>query len=202
MKTTAQFFGVLFTAGVFLFAVLVCLINIQWRRRKYRKMADELGAQYQPEGFTKTGEIVGCNNGRKYKIETKAFGRSGMWTIASLDCVNRGLGLSIHGGFFKRFPDWRFILMSGGNGMPAPGLTLALLNAGHPLDEKYWPQVQSLFQEMALEGNEILKKGDLKIEQNTVSFTRRGVLTKVEGIRQIVSQLAEIARRIESAPVV
>ncbi len=61
--------------------------------------------------------------------------------------------------------------------------------------------MQGLFQEMALEDSDILKKGDLTIEQDTVSFTRRGVLTKVEGIRQIVAQLTEVARRIEAAPV-
>lgn len=143
-------FGVLFTAGVFLFAVAACLINIQWRRRKYRKVADELGAQYQSQGFSNTGEIIGCDNGRKYRIETKAFGRSGMWTIASLECANRGLGLLIHGGFFKRFCVWRFIFMRGNQS--EPGVHVALLNAGRPLEEKYRPQVQGLFQEIARGG--------------------------------------------------
>jgi hypothetical protein len=58
-----------------------------------------------------------------------------------------------------------------------------------------------VFQEIALLGGDVLKRGSLKIEQNTISFTRHHVLTKEDRIRQIISQLTEVARRIESEPV-
>jgi hypothetical protein len=198
---TAQLFGALFTAGAFVFALSVYLIFMQWRRLKYMQMADALGAQYQSQGFASTGEIIGSNHGRKYKIETKASGRSGMWTVASLESVNRGIGLSIHGGFFKTFPNWRFVYMRGDGSERLSGVNVTLLNAGLPLEEKYKLPVQRLFQQIALPGADALKKGNLKIEQDAISFTRRGVLTKVEVIRQIISQLTEVARRIESEPV-
>jgi hypothetical protein len=201
MTMTAQLFGALFTAGVFVFALTVYLTFMQWRRLKYREMADAMGAQYQSQGFFSTGEIIGSHNGRKYKIETKAFGRSGMWTIASLECVNRGIDLSVHGGFFKKFPDWKFVSMRGDGRQRVPGVNVSLLNAGLPLEERYKLPVQGLFQEIAPLGSDVLKKGNLRITRESISFTRHGVLTKVEVIRQIISQLTEVARRIESEPV-
>ncbi len=198
---TAQSFAALFTALTFALALAIYLIFLQWRRLKYRKLADALGAQYQSQGLTNTGEIIGSENGRKYTIDTKAAGRSGMWTIASLECVNRGISLSIYGGFFKAFPDWKCIFMKGDGSDSASGIKIALLNADRPLEEKYKLPVQDLFREMAFLEGQVLKKGHLRIDQDRISFTQHGVLMTADVVRQIISQLTELARRIESEPV-
>jgi hypothetical protein len=62
MKMTAQLFVALFTAGAFAFALAVYLICMQWRRLKYKKLADAFGAHYRSQGFSNTGEIIGCNH--------------------------------------------------------------------------------------------------------------------------------------------
>ncbi len=79
---------------------------------------------------------------------------------------------------------------------------MTVQNVGIPLEEKYKIEVQDLFQEFALLNSEILEKGKVRIEQESMSFTVHRVLRKVEGIREILSILARVADRIESAPIV
>jgi len=55
---------------------------------------------------------------------------------------------------------------------------------GIPLDEKYRIEVQGSFQEFALPNFDILRKGQVTIEQDTTSFTIHGFLRKLESIRQ------------------
>ena len=79
---------------------------------------------------------------------------------------------------------------------------VTLQNVGIPLEEKYKTEVQGLFQEFALLDHAFLRKGILRIEQGTMSFTVRGILKKLELIRQILSVLTRLADRIESTPIV
>ena len=80
--------------------------------------------------------------------------------------------------------------------------SITLQNVGIPLDEKYKIEVQGLFQEFALLNSEILRKGQVRIEHDSMSFTIHRVLRKVEVIREILSVLSTVADRIESAPIV
>jgi hypothetical protein len=61
--------------------------------------------------------------------------------------------------------------------------------------------VQGLFQEFALLIYHFLRKGTLRIEQQTMSFTIGGILKNLEVTRQILSVLASVADRIESQPI-
>ena len=72
-----------------------------------------------------------------------------------------------------------------------------------PLEEKYHSQVQRLFREIALADSGLLRKGSsrIEIEQDSLSYTMHGVLKNNAAARQIISLLAEVADRIESAPV-
>src|SRR5215472_1461258 len=99
-------------AFTFLFAAALLafyFVYLQLRRLRYQKIAVELPAAYDSQGVFKTGEIAGLSHGRRYKITTKVVGRdSATYTILSVVCRNRGIPLSIHGGFFEHFPDWKF----------------------------------------------------------------------------------------------
>ncbi len=199
---TARLFGILFMAAAFAFALLIYLLFLQWRRAKFRKLADALGATYQYQGFAATGTILGNDSGRKYNVITKAAGRSGMWTVVSAECANRGIGMTIFGGFFKRFPDWRFVYVHGDGTSAGPGIKIGLLGIGHPIDDRYKAPVRNLLQEVSLMSGEVLKKGELKVDQHSISFTKHYVLTNAETTRQIVSGITQIARRVESDPVI
>jgi hypothetical protein len=199
---TANQFGVVFMVAAFAFALLIYLVFLQWRRARFKKLAEALGAIYQYQGFAATGEILGNESGRKYTVITKAAGRSGMWTVVSAECANRGIGMTIFGGFFKHFPNWRFVYVHGDGTSAGPGTKITLLDIGHPIDERYKIPVQNLLQEVSLMSGAVLKKGDLKVDQNSISFTKHYVLTNAETMRQIVSGITQIARRVESDPVV
>lgn len=198
---TDRLFGIVLIAATFAFALLIYLVFLQWRRTKFRKLAEALSATYRYQGFAATGEILGDDAGRKYNIITKAAGRSGMWTIVSAECANRGIGITIFGGFFKHFPDWRFVYVHGDGKNVDRGVRIGLLGMGHPIDEKYKAPVQNLLQEVSLMSGAVLKRGELKIDQNSISFTKHYVLTNAETMRQIVSGITQIARRLESDPV-
>jgi hypothetical protein len=199
---TAQLFAVVFVSGTFVFVLAVYLLSMRWRRQKYKEIAEALGAQFQAQGLANAGEIVGSQDGRKYRIETRDFGKHGMWTTTSVECVNRGISLYVYGGFFKTFPNWRYVSARDDCLEKAPRVEIALVGAGTPLEERYKGAVQSLLQEAALVAGDAMKKGVLKIESNLISFSRRGVVTNVEWVQTIVSQLAEVARRVESQPIV
>jgi hypothetical protein len=201
MKMTAELFGALFAAGAFVFVLLVSLLALQWRRRKYGLLAEALGAQYESNGFARTGKITGSQDGRAYRIETRDFGRGGVWTVVTVECTNRGLDFSLHGSFFKNFPNWKYAFATG-NGTDKPsGMKIALLPGAAPLEERYRTPVQRLFQEAALEGAEILRRGNIRIEPAAVSFTGRGVLTDASAIQQLLFRLTDVARHIESDPI-
>jgi len=56
--------GLVSIAGFFLFLLLIYCLHIQLRRRKYKQIAAELGAEYQSQGLFKTGKIAGVSNHR------------------------------------------------------------------------------------------------------------------------------------------
>src|ERR1700730_15958237 len=195
--------GLVSIAGSFLFLLLIVLCSYQLRRRKYRQIANELGAEYQSQGLFKSGKIAGFNNQRKFTVENEEGARgSGSFTVINMQCMNKGIPLHIHGRFFKNFPNWKYAFSEGNRTERVFVANVTVQNAGIPLDEKYRIQVQGLFQEFALLNSEILEKGQVRIEQESMSFTLHRVLRKVEVIRNILSVLARVAVRIESTPIV
>jgi hypothetical protein len=118
-----------------------------------------------------------------------------------MQCVNKGIPLHIHGRFFKNFPNWKYAFTTGDRIERVFVTNLNLQNVGIPLEEKYRIEVQGLFQEFALLNCAFLRKGLLRIEQDTISFTIHGILRKLEVIRQILSVLTRVADRIESEPI-
>jgi len=199
------------SAQMFAFEIILVVLSfyfiyLQLRRLRYRKIAGELRAEYESHGLFKTGEIAGSSGGRKYTIRTRdiaAYKSSSTWTTLSMDCLNKGILLSLQGKFFKPFPNWKFAFTTGDRKERVFVVDVTLQNAPVPLQEKYHSQVQCLFQEIALVDAELLKKGGicLEIERNSVSYTMRGVLRNVVLATQVISLLTEVADRIESAPV-
>ena len=198
----ANVLGLVYIAGFFFFLLIIYCVHIQLRRRKYRQIASELGAEYQSQGLFKSGKIAGSSNHRKYTVENEDGARgSGTWTIIQMQCVNKGIPLQIHGRFFKNFPNWKYAFSRGDRTERVFVTNVTLQNVGIPLEEKYRIEVQGLFQEFALLNYAFLRKGLLRIEQDTMSFTISGILKKLEVIRQILSVLTRVADRIESEPV-
>jgi hypothetical protein len=193
--------GVVSIAGFFFFLWVIYFVHVQLRRRKYRQIASELGAEYQSQGLFKTGIISGASNHRKYTVENVVRGRA-TWTTVEMPCLNKGIPLHIHGRFFKTFPDWKYAFTRGDRTERVFVTHITLQNVGIPLEEKYRVEVQGLFQETALLNFALLRKGVISIEQDTISFTVSGTLKKLEVIRGILSVLTEVADRIESSPIV
>ena len=181
--------------------VILVLFSYQLRRRKYRRIANELGAQYQSQGLFNSGKIAGAINQRTYTVETEDRGRAGAWTTVRIQCMNKGIPLHIHGHFFNPFPNWKYAFTVGDRTERVFFTHLTLQNVGIPLEEKYRVEVQSLFQEFALLNSGFLRKGRLGIDQDSIVFTMRGALGKLNVIQQILSVLTGVADRIEAAPV-
>jgi hypothetical protein len=112
-----------------------------------------------------------------------------------MECANKGIPLHIYGRFFKNFPNW-----PGGEMERLLGANV-LQNVGTPLAEKYRIEVQGLFQEFAIADGAFLKRGQILMEQDNVSFKVRGIVKKQEEIPKALSILARLAERIESAPI-
>ena len=192
--------GLVSIAGFFFSLWFTYFVHIQLRRRKYRQIANELGAEYQSQGLFKTGKIAGASNHRKYTIENVVWGRV-TWTTVEMACLNKGIPLHLHGRFFKAFPNWKYAITRGDRTERVFVTDITLQNVGIPLEEKYRIEVQTLFQETALLNYALLRKGLISIEQETISFKVNGTLKKLEVIRQILSVLARVADRIESEPI-
>ena len=198
-------------AQIFAFEIIVVVLSfyfiyLQLRRLRYRRIAAELGAEYESQGLFKTGEIAGSNNGRKYRIRTReiaVYRSASTWTTFSMDCLNKGIPLSLQGRFFKPFPNWKFAFTRGDRRERVFVADVTIQNVPVPLEEKYHSQVQRLFREIALADSGLLRKGSsrIEIEQDSLSYTMHGVLKNNAAARQIISLLAEVADRIESAPV-
>jgi len=191
-----------FSIGGFLFFLwIIYFVHVQLRRRTYRKIANELAAEYQSKGLFKTGKITGTSNHRKYTVENVVWGRA-TWTTVEMPCLNKGIPLHLHGHFFKTFPDWKYAFTMGDRTERVFVTHITLQNVGIPLEEKYRNEVQGLFQETAMLNYALLRKGLFSIEQETISFKVNGTLKKLEVIRQILAILSIVAERIESAPIV
>jgi hypothetical protein len=198
----ADVLGLLYIAGFFFLLLIVYCAHIQLRRRKYRQIASALGAEFQSQGLFRSGKIAGSGNHRRYTVENEDGARgSGTLTVIQVQCVNKGIPLQIHGRFFKDFPNWKYVFTRGDRTERVFVTNVTLQNVGIPLEEKYRIEVQGLFQEFALLDYSFLKKGILRIERDTMSFTIHGILKKLEVIRQILSVLTSIADRIESEPI-
>jgi len=189
---------------IFAFALILVVLSIyfvsfQLRRRKYRRIAAGLRAEYESRGLLGTGEITGSSRGRKYTIRTKESRRS-TWTTFSMDCVNKGLRFSLHGKFFNPFPNWKFAFAIAERTERVFAIAVNLPNASVPLEERYQGQVQALFQEVALLDSELLGKwrNRLEVDQDSISFTMHGVLRDVAATAEVISLLAKVADRVES----
>ena len=64
--------------GFFFFLWIIYFVHVQLRRRKYRKIANELGAEYQSQGLFNSGKIDGAINQRTYTVETVDRGRAAL----------------------------------------------------------------------------------------------------------------------------
>jgi hypothetical protein len=196
--------GPILVLGVGVFIFLIFFISIQLRRMKYRKIAEELGAEYQSQGLLRGGTIAGSSDGRQYSIRTRDTGRgrgSSNWTAISMRCTNQGIPLLMESGFFKSFPNWKYAFSVGDRTQKVLGAAITLQNAPVRLEEKYQSQVESLFHEVVLLHSDLLKKGYLRIQQDQITFNLHGVLRNAEVARQSVALLADLAHRIESNPV-
>jgi hypothetical protein len=194
--------GPISIVGFLLFMLLIYCANVQWRRRKYRLIADALGAEFQSQGLFKSGKIAGSTNQRKYTVENQDGARgSGMLTIVEMQCANAGILLRIDGHFFKGFPNWRYASTLGDRTERVFVTNITLQGVGIPLEEKYKTQVQNLFQEFALLDYPFLRRGLIKVEYDRMSFMVHGILNSLDVIRQILSVLSRVAERIETAPI-
>src|ERR1700693_2245663 len=188
--------GIVSFAGFFLLLVILVLCSYKLRRRKCQQIANELGAEYQSQGLFNSGKIAGAINQGRYTVETVDRGRAGTWTTVRMQCVNKGIPLHIHGRFFNPFPNWKYAFTVGDRTERVFFTHITLQNVGIPLEEKYRVEVQSLFQEFALLNYGFLRKGHLGIDQDSVVFTIRGALRKLDVIQQILSVLTGVADRI------
>jgi hypothetical protein len=191
----------LFAFALIFFVLSVYFVYLQLRRLKYKRIADELQAEYDSQGIFRTGEIVGSINGRKYTIRTRESRRT-TWTTFSIDCVNKGIRLSVDGKFFNPFPNWKYAFAKAERTQQVFAISVSFPNASVPLEEKYRSQVQNLFQEIALLGSKLLGKwrNHIEIDQNAVSFTMHGVLNNAAMAREVISLLSMVVERIESKP--
>jgi hypothetical protein len=104
---TPDTFVPLFVIGAGFVLLVFYFPLVQLRRRKFRQLAAEMGAEYLSQGLFKTGKIAGTSNGRKYQVEIKGQGRqNSLWTVFEMECANKGIPLRIYGRFFKDFPNW------------------------------------------------------------------------------------------------
>ena len=193
--------GLVSVAGLFFFLWIVYFVHVQLRRRKYRQIANSLGAEYHSQGLFKTGKIAGASDHRKYTVENVVRSRA-TWTTVEMPCLNKGISLHIHGRFFKTFPNWKYAFTRGDRTERVFVTHITLQNVGVLLPEKYRVEVQALFQENALVNYALLRKAVISIEQDTISFTVSGTLKKLEVIQQVLSVLTRVADRIESEPIV
>ena len=197
----ADVISIVSIGGFFFFLWIIYFVHVQLRRRKYRKIASELGAEYQSQGLFKTGKIAGASNRRKYTVENVVWSRA-TWTTVEMPCLNKGIPLHLHGRFFKTFPNWKYAFTTGDRTERVFVTHITLQNVGIPLEEKYRNEVQGLFQETAMLHYDVLRKGLFSIEQETISFKVNGTIKKLEVIRQILAILSTVAERVESAPIV
>ncbi len=193
--------ALVFVGGFICLLSLIVLCSYQFRRRKYQQISNELGAQYQSQGLFNSGKIAGAIHQRRYTVETVDRGRGGTWTTVRMQCVNKGIPLHIHGRFFNPFPNWKYAFTVGDRTERVFFTHITLQNVGIPLQEKYRVEVQSLFQEFALLNYGFLRKGHLGVAQDSVVFTIRGALRKLDAVQQILSVLTGVADRIEAAPI-
>jgi hypothetical protein len=193
----ADTFVPLFAIGAGFVLLLIYFSLVQLRRQKYRQLAAEMGAEYLSQGAFKTGKIVGTNNGRKYEVENKGQGRhNSLWTVIEMECANKGIPLHIYGRFFKDFPNW-----PGGETERLFGANVILQNLGTPLAEKYRTEAQGFFQEFAIADGVFLRRGQVVMGQDYVSFKLPGIVKKYEEMQKSLSVLARLADRIESVPI-
>jgi len=195
---TADRFAPFFVIAGCVALFLIYFSLVQSRRRKYRQLAAEMGAEYLSQGIFKTGKIAGTSNGRKYGVEIKqGRGREGsLWTVIEMECANKGIPLHIYGRFFKDFPNW-----PGGETERLFGANVIVQNVGTPLAEQYRTEAQGFFQEFAIADGDFLRRGQVVMGQDYVSFKLPGIVKKLEEIQKALSVLARLAERIESAPI-
>lgn len=185
----------------FLFAI--SLARLQVRRQRYRQLAADLGGEYRSQGRFRSGFISGNSDRRSYTLrEVEGSRGSTNWTVLEMQCSNKGIPLYLHGPFFKSFPNWRYAFTEGDRTARLFFTQVQLQNVGAPLGEGQRVEVQQMFQEFALESGTCLKRGILRIDRDAISFTFRGILTKANPVRNIITTLARVADRIEATPVV
>jgi hypothetical protein len=91
-------------------------ILTQIRKHKYTSLASKLQAEYINTGFFEPGKITGKYLGKVFTIEPLVVGSasSGTYrTIISVKCRYNKDPLVIYRGFFKNYPDWKFVFKRG-----------------------------------------------------------------------------------------
>ncbi len=179
-------------------------LMVQYRKSRYRKIAEELGADYIPQRFFSTGKISGITNGKQYTIENieTGGGRGGAsQTHISMECQNKGIPLFIRNDFFEMFPNWKAAFAVGDRKEKVFFTHIDIEDAALPLDEKYRTRVSSVFQ--GIESTYIgrIKKGDFHISESLITYKVHENTKNIDKIKGVLDVLNHVIQNIENNPI-
>ena len=192
----------LILAGVAAAIAGLYVLVIQSRKAAYRKMAQDLNADYVSQGVLKTGKITGSAQGRTFTVEpfTTSSGKSSAyWTRIFVDCANAGIPLTARADFFKAFPNWKAVSTRGERKMRVFAWHITLKTG--LLDDKYKDQVLRAFEGIDAATRDHACKGNLELAESTLTYTTRGIVKNSTTIEKVLEVLSTIAARIEAAPI-
>ncbi len=196
--------GIFISIGVIAIISVLYFFLIQHRKSQYRKIANELKADYISQGFFMTGKISGITNGKKFTIETikTSSGKSStFWTHISMDCQNKGIPLFIRKDFFKNFPNWKAAFTRGERKERVFFTHIDIKNASVALEEKYQFRVLSVFQGIEPTYNKHIKKGNFNISESLISYKVNGIMKNPDRIKKVLDVLNRVAQNTENNPI-
>lgn len=196
--------GIFLTVGVIAIISVLYLFLIQHRKSQYRKIANELKADYISQGFFMTGKISGITNGKKFTIEnikTSSGKSSTFWTHISMDCQNKGIPLFVRNDFFKNFPNWKAAFTVGERKERVFFTHIDIKNAFIPLEEKYQFRVLSVFQGIKSTYNEHIKKGNFNISESLITYKVHGIIKNLDRIKRVLDVLNRVTQNTENNPI-
>lgn len=191
--------GIFLTVGVMAIIFVLYFFLIQYRKSQYRKIANELKADYISQGYFMTGKISGITNGKKFTIEhikSRTF-----WTHISMDCQNKGIPLFIRSDFFKNFPNWKAAFTMGEAKIRVFFTHIHMKNTFIALEEKYQFRVLSMFQGIESTYNEHIKKGNFNISESLITYQVHGIMKNLDRIKRILDVLNRVTQNTETNPI-
>lgn len=199
-----MYIQIFFIVGVIVTISGLCFFLIKHRDSRYKKIAEELKADYISQGFFKTGKISGIANGKKFTIENikTSSGRSStFWTHISIDCQNKGIPLFIRNDFFKNFPNWKAAFTVGERKERVFFTHITIKNAFVPLEEKYYFRVLSIFQGIKFIYNKHIRKGNFNISKTVITYKVHGIMKNLDKIKRVLDALNRVIQNIENNPI-